>query len=254
VERYHFFGASIRTWQPTARGLIERRADESAGGGMLATCLRVLREVHAEFFAGAEGSSGGGGGGGGGGVGPANGSGGSLRAPTKRRRLREGEGGASGRSGSEGPGGGGGTRVGGAPTAAVAPPPLDPDALRGRDVRACLADARARVLRGCCVCFSRCWPQHLSSFEQPLWVMAEGLGADCSTRYAPGRTTHVVAAPDRSGELPLTDKVQAARRDSVAVVHYDWVVASKFRCGARGAAGSARGRGEGRKGVSAGPA
>jgi hypothetical protein len=103
--------------------------------------------------------------------------------------------------------------------------------LRGRDVRACLADARARVLRGCCVCFSRCWPQHVTPFEQPLWVLAESLGADCSTRYTPGRTSHVVAAPDRGGELPLTDKVQAARRDGVAVVHYDWLLASKFSWG-----------------------
>ncbi|KIY92833.1 hypothetical protein MNEG_15131 [Monoraphidium neglectum] len=199
---------------------------------MLATCLRVLRAVHEEFFQGTGGDAGGGAAGaegeGAGAAGPAcNGGGGGgaagagaaeRRAPTKRRRLRGGSDG-----GPDGPGGGGGGGGGGAAAA------LDPSALRGRDVRTCLADARARVLRGCCVAFSRCWPQYVSPFDQPLWALAEGLGADCSTHYSAGRTTHVVAAPDRGGELPLTDKVQAARRDGVHVVHYDWLLASKFR-------------------------
>ncbi|KAI8465466.1 MAG: hypothetical protein J3K34DRAFT_487621 [Monoraphidium minutum] len=151
VERYHFFGGSVRSWQPTANGLLEDRSDEDPASGMLATCLRVLRGVHEEFFAGTGGGGGGGGGedgGGGGGEGGGDGNGGggggALKAPTKRRRA-------------------------------------------------------------------------VSPFEQPLWVLAEALGADCSTRYAAGRTTHVV---------------QAARRDGVCVVHYDWLLASKFRAAA----------------------
>jgi hypothetical protein len=221
VERYHFFGSSIRSWQPTARGLLEERTDESETDGMLATCLRVLREVHSEFFAdkgGGGGKSGEGGGseaaGGDGGNGvdatssAATGAvaGGLKKAPTKRRRLKEPDG--SGQSGSEGlaHSSSAATASNSAPT--LAPAPLDPAALKSRDVRTCLADARAHVLRGCTVCFSRCWPQFLTPFEQPLWVLAEGLGASCSTQYTAGRTTHVVAAPDRGGDLPLTDKVR----------------------------------------------
>ena len=253
IERYHFFGSSVRSWQPLARGLLEGGADEGAATGALATCLRLLKEAHAEFFrgSGGDGDAGDGAGDGGGGdegLDAADGAAAAAaaapatkRAPTKRRRLREGgepggggtvSGAASGRSGSEGPAGpadSAGPAAAAAPAApAVLPRPrVDLAALKGRDVRACLADVRARALRGCRVVFSRCWPQQAAPFSQPLWALAEALGADCSTRYVPGRTTHVVAAPDRAGELPLTDKVAAARRDGARVVHYDWLVACK---------------------------
>lgn len=235
MERYHFFGSSIRSWQPTAEGLLEGRTDEGEATGMLATCLRVLTEVHAEFFAGtgaedsvaapapaasASGASGGA-------------EGGALKASTKRRRVRGGGAGGNGdgRSGSEGPGGGAAGAAAGASAARL----VDPSALRGRDVRTCLADARARVLRGACVCFSRCWPQSFSAFDQPLWVLAESLGADCSTHYVPGRTTHVVAAPDRTGELPLTDKVGRAFAGDVVQLR-----ARTSACSGRGAGAQAR--------------
>ena len=41
--------------------------------------------------------------------------------------------------------------------------------------------------------FSRCWPQESNPFVQPLWLLAERLGADCSTQYNISTTTHVIA-------------------------------------------------------------
>ena len=75
--------------------------------------------------------------------------------------------------------------------------------LAERDVRCVLRDERACVLRGCAIVFSRCWAMGQVAHEQPLWQMAEALGAECSTSYHPGHTTHVVAAH------PGTDKVRA---------------------------------------------
>eukprot|EP00775_Hariotina_reticulata_P004483 gene4483-4737_t len=48
--------------------------------------------------------------------------------------------------------------------------------------------------------------------------------------FQPGVATHMVVAPDRgdSSTLPLTDKVQAAQRAGVPIVHPDWLIACKF--------------------------
>lgn len=77
--------------------------------------------------------------------------------------------------------------------------------LEERDVRQLLSEERSRVLRGCRLAFSRCWPRDQAAYyEHPLWRLAEALGADCSSVYQPERTTHLVAAH------PGTDKVRAS--------------------------------------------
>jgi hypothetical protein len=66
--------------------------------------------------------------------------------------------------------------------------------LEARDVRLVLADVRAQVLRGCRLVFSHCWPRDQPAYNQPLWRLAEALGAECSSVYTPDRTTHLVAS------------------------------------------------------------
>uniref|UniRef100_A0A0D9YZM6 RNA polymerase II C-terminal domain phosphatase-like n=1 Tax=Oryza glumipatula TaxID=40148 RepID=A0A0D9YZM6_9ORYZ len=59
MERYHYFASSCRDfgspWECT-HSLSERGVDESERDGALAAALRVLRRVHAGFFAGGGGS------------------------------------------------------------------------------------------------------------------------------------------------------------------------------------------------------
>eukprot|EP00198_Chlamydomonas_reinhardtii_P010452 XP_001699789.1 predicted protein [Chlamydomonas reinhardtii] len=68
-------------------------------------------------------------------------------------------------------------------------PPLDE-----RDVRDVLAEQKARILTGVHITFSRCWAQDKDPRKEPLWQLAEGLGATCLPAYDPAVTTHVVAA------------------------------------------------------------
>ncbi|EFJ47947.1 hypothetical protein VOLCADRAFT_91454 [Volvox carteri f. nagariensis] len=75
-------------------------------------------------------------------------------------------------------------------------PSLPP--LERRDVRDILSEQRREILQlmpqGCCITFSRCWPQDRNPLREPLWQLAMSLGANCLTTYDPGVTTHVVAA------------------------------------------------------------
>ncbi len=48
--------------------------------------------------------------------------------------------------------------------------------------------------QGCRLLFSRCWAQDKDPRREPLWQLAESLGATCQAEYDPGTTTHVVAA------------------------------------------------------------
>lgn len=52
----------------------------------------------------------------------------------------------------------------------------------------------SRPLQGVCITFSRCWPQDRNPRHEPLWQLAEALGATCLTAFDPRLTTHVVAA------------------------------------------------------------
>lgn len=89
-----------------------------------------------------------------------------------------------------------------------------------RDVRKILQSIRSRVLAGCKIVFSRVFPTGLPSPEmQPLWRLAEGLGAVCSTSLD-ASVTHVVAV-DKG-----TDKARWAQQHNCHLVHPRWVEAA----------------------------
>ncbi|KXZ53510.1 hypothetical protein GPECTOR_7g960 [Gonium pectorale] len=87
-------------------------------------------------------------------------------------------------------------------------PSLPP--LEQRDVRDVLAEHRARIL------------QDRDPRQEPLWQLAEGLGARCLPSISPA-TTHVVAAAGG------TEKVHQARAQGKAVVTPAWLQACGFR-------------------------
>ncbi|KAG2484635.1 hypothetical protein HYH03_016588 [Edaphochlamys debaryana] len=100
-------------------------------------------------------------------------------------------------------------------------PSLPP--LEQRDVRLVLAELKAKILTGCRITFSRCWAQDKNPRSEPLWQMAEGLGATCLPAYDPHETTHVVAAAGG------TAKVHQARSAGKAVVTPSWLQGCAFR-------------------------
>jgi hypothetical protein len=186
----------------------------------MAVALRVLRDVHAAFFADVDGGNGGGG-----------------QAPPQQKQQQH--------DAPRPP----------PPPQLLTPAQVDRLAASG-DVRAALRDVRARALAGCRVVFSGLWPTSCDPCAQPRWRLAEALGADCSTRYvappkgggpapaaaagaaaadaaaataaaaaaAAAATTHVVAAPPGQ-----TEKAVRASRDAFArVVHPDWLAACGF--------------------------
>ena len=59
-----------------------------------------------------------------------------------------------------------------------------------------------QILKGTKVLFSRLWHVGEKSEEQPLWILATQLGAECTTRLD-GSVTHVVT------DTKLTEKVSA---------------------------------------------
>ncbi|MEW5318355.1 MAG: hypothetical protein WDW38_009581 [Sanguina aurantia] len=91
--------------------------------------------------------------------------------------------------------------------------------LASRDVRYYLGSLKQEVLQGCVIVFSSCWPLANHSSEQPLWRMAELMGAECSSTYDPQVTTHVVAA------VAGTHKAVTALGHGKSVVSPSWVVA-----------------------------
>ncbi|GIL83980.1 hypothetical protein Vretimale_10976 [Volvox reticuliferus] len=94
-------------------------------------------------------------------------------------------------------------------------PSLPP--LEHRDVRDILAEQRRKTLQGCFITFSRCWPQDRNPRREPLWQLAEALGASCLPDYDPRVTTHVVAA------VGGTEKVHLALSQGKEVVLPTWL-------------------------------
>eukprot|EP00250_Pteridium_aquilinum_P022100 c25301_g1_i1 orf=498-2045(-) len=89
-----------------------------------------------------------------------------------------------------------------------------------QDVRKILHSIRSRVLAGCKVVFSRIFPSGLPTPEMhPLWRLAEGLGAVCSTSLD-ASVTHVIAV-DKG-----TDKARWAQQNNCHLVHPRWVEAA----------------------------
>ncbi|URE17959.1 RNA polymerase II C-terminal domain phosphatase-like, partial [Musa troglodytarum] len=68
---------------------------------------------------------------------------------------------------------------------------LGPDS-SSRDVRQVLKGIRHEILQGCKIVFSRVFPSKSPAQDQPIWKMAERLGATCCTEVDPS-VTHVVS-------------------------------------------------------------
>jgi RNA polymerase II subunit A-like phosphatase len=96
---------------------------------------------------------------------------------------------------------------------------------RPKNVAACLATVRRRVLAGCSVVFSGLVPRGLDPRRTDLGYMATALGAGVTEALTSG-STHVVA------ENPTTEKVYHARQrgDAVAVVTRAWLQLSFWHC------------------------
>jgi hypothetical protein len=208
VERYHFFAASARLFQPGASSPLEDGLDEPVLGGVLDNAAALLTRIHARVYgseAAAEAATE-----------AAAGAGTAAAAadpapeqqqqqqpdqaeqqqqqPGLRRVVRPAK-------QQQDPAAAAAVSSGGSSAALSLPP--------HGDVRRCLEAERRSVLAGCSVVFSRCWPQQQAPAEHPLWQLVLRLGGACSLGFTPGVTTHVVVAPDKAepGALPLTDKV-----------------------------------------------
>ncbi|XVF54610.1 hypothetical protein PTKIN_Ptkin05aG0195600 [Pterospermum kingtungense] len=89
-----------------------------------------------------------------------------------------------------------------------------------RDVRQIMKTIRKEVLKGCKIVFSIDIPQVYQADNHPLWNMAEGLGAICSTGIDPS-ITHVVST--NSG----TKRSRWALKKKKFLVDPEWIIASK---------------------------
>jgi len=54
VERYHFFPSSLKHFHIRGKCLLERKNDENSKFGPLASVLKVLKEIHKEYFSNTE--------------------------------------------------------------------------------------------------------------------------------------------------------------------------------------------------------
>lgn len=91
-----------------------------------------------------------------------------------------------------------------------------PEAAGCWDVREILQAERRTILKNVKILFSRIFPLHVVPEEQPLWRLAECLGATCVKEMAPD-VTHVVA------ESRVTDKAVWAERTGKFLVTADWL-------------------------------
>lgn len=99
-------------------------------------------------------------------------------------------------------------------------PDLDTD-ISSRDVRQVLKKIRAEVLQGCTIAFSRVYTTDLVAEIQPIWKMAERLGAKCS-RDVDSSVTHVV-----SNDIG-THKSRWALKNEKFLVNPGWIEAANY--------------------------
>ncbi|KAM1358859.1 hypothetical protein ACFX15_045073 [Malus domestica] len=95
------------------------------------------------------------------------------------------------------------------------------DNLVERDVRQVLKTVKKDVLKGCKIVFSHEFPSNVDAENQPLWKMAEQLGASCSTQVDPS-VTHVV-----SGDAG-TEKSKWAVKEKKFLVNKQWIEAANY--------------------------
>ncbi|KAF6147892.1 hypothetical protein GIB67_014472 [Kingdonia uniflora] len=93
--------------------------------------------------------------------------------------------------------------------------------LMSRDVRQVLKSVRKEVLKDCKLIFSHIWKREELPENQKLWLMAEQLGATCTTERNQS-VTHVVSL--EAG----TDKAHWARKRGKFLVHPRWIEAANY--------------------------
>lgn len=84
-----------------------------------------------------------------------------------------------------------------------------------------LKTVKKDVLKGCKIVFSHEFPSNVEAENQPLWKMAEQLGASCSTQVDPS-VTHVV-----SGDAG-TEKSKWAVKEKKFLVNKQWIEAANY--------------------------
>lgn len=84
-----------------------------------------------------------------------------------------------------------------------------------------LKTVRSDVLKGCKLVFSRVFPTKYPPENQPIWRMAEQLGAKCVTEVDP-TVTHVVSTDVG------TEKSKWAAQEKKFLVHPRWIEAANF--------------------------
>lgn len=93
--------------------------------------------------------------------------------------------------------------------------------LSSRDVRQVLKHIRQEILQGCKIVFSRVFPSAAHAEDQPIWKMAQQLGATCSTGVD-ASVTHVVST-DKT-----TEKARWALKNEKFLVSPHWIEASNY--------------------------
>ncbi|KAJ4807546.1 C-terminal domain phosphatase-like 4 [Rhynchospora pubera] len=93
--------------------------------------------------------------------------------------------------------------------------------LSSRDVRQILKLIRQDILEGCNIVFSRVFPSDVQANEQPIWKLAEQLGATC-LGDVDDSVTHVVAV------VPNTQKAEWARDNNKFLVTPRWIEAANY--------------------------
>lgn len=84
-----------------------------------------------------------------------------------------------------------------------------------------LRTVRKDVLKGCKVVFSRVFPTQSEPENQPIWKMAEQLGALCS-KEVDDSVTHVVSTDGG------TEKSRWALKNKKFLVHTRWLEAANY--------------------------
>lgn len=90
-----------------------------------------------------------------------------------------------------------------------------------RDVRNVLSSIRQEILQGCKIVFSRVFPSEANAADQPIWKLAEQLGAICCTEVDPS-VTHVIST-DKG-----TKKARWALSNEKLLVNPHWLEAANY--------------------------
>ncbi|KAI3778922.1 hypothetical protein L2E82_08311 [Cichorium intybus] len=96
------------------------------------------------------------------------------------------------------------------------------DNFTGRDARQMLRAVRSEVLKGCKIVFSRIFPTQFQAENHQLWMVAERLGATCTTEVD-ASVTHVISTDIG------TEKSRWAVQEKKFLVEPRWLEAANFR-------------------------